>query len=243
MHEPQITHQTYVSRNKVLRYLEIGEGEPFVLLPGWLSFIDKFFTQKLISEPVFDYLKNHRLIVLHMSNFHQSSFAPYPYTLDDYTEELKKFLDDMEIPRVNLGGHSAGGRFALHFTGKYPEYVKKLVLINSAGLNHKHATKRMLSHANSYFTKFEVTPNEMDILRQTFESIYNTDLTETIQSISHPTLILWGAKDKVINVKRTYQFQKLIKRSKLVVFENLGHMTIRRSKTYEEIFKFLSHQQ
>jgi pimeloyl-ACP methyl ester carboxylesterase len=46
---------------------------------------------------------------------------------------------------------------------------------------------------------------------------------EPIKTIQIPTLIIWGDQDQLINVSNAYLFNKDIKGSKLVVFQNVGH--------------------
>ena len=50
------------------------------------------------------------------------------------------------------------------------------------------------------------------------------DMTLKSQQINVPTLILWGKEDKIISIKNAYAFADYIPRSKVLVFEGLGHM-------------------
>lgn len=47
---------------------------------------------------------------------------------------------------------------------------------------------------------------------------------EKIKTITTPTLILWGAKDQLIPVTYAHQFKQDIPGSKLVIFDQLGHV-------------------
>ena len=47
---------------------------------------------------------------------------------------------------------------------------------------------------------------------------------EKIQSITTPTLIIWGDQDHLITVDNAYLFNKNIKGSELVVLKNVGHV-------------------
>lgn len=47
---------------------------------------------------------------------------------------------------------------------------------------------------------------------------------DKIASINKPTLIIWGEKDRLIPVENAYLFRKNIKRSKLVILKNIGHV-------------------
>ena len=54
---------------------------------------------------------------------------------------------------------------------------------------------------------------------------------EPIKTIQIPTLIIWGDQDQLINVSNAYLFNKDIKGSKLVVFQNVGHAPMEETPT------------
>lgn len=49
------------------------------------------------------------------------------------------------------------------------------------------------------------------------------EFEDAIQKITAPTLIFWGAKDRIISVNNATLFQQLIPGSQKVVFEDVGH--------------------
>jgi len=60
----------------------------------------------------------------HGKSFHaQDSYSP-----ENYAEDLRFLLDHLGWQKVILVGHSMGGRNALHFTYRYPDRVKALVI-------------------------------------------------------------------------------------------------------------------
>jgi pimeloyl-ACP methyl ester carboxylesterase len=62
--------------------------------------------------------------------------GPFPdrdYSIENYVSFLKQFLDSMGIETCVLAGNSLGGGIAWRFTSKYPETVKRLILIDSTG--------------------------------------------------------------------------------------------------------------
>lgn len=50
------------------------------------------------------------------------------------------------------------------------------------------------------------------------------NLTMETERINPKTLIIWGGKDKILNVNNAYLFHKTIKNSKLIILENVGHV-------------------
>ena len=49
-------------------------------------------------------------------------------------------------------------------------------------------------------------------------------LYDTIKDIPHPTLILWGEKDKIMGVKDADKFDQTIANSQLIWIPNCGHV-------------------
>ena len=61
-------------------------------------------------------------------------------------------------------------------------------------------------------------------LRQRMQGLVNGEHAERIATLQQPTLILWGAQDRLIPPAIGREFQRLIKGSQLVVLEGLGHV-------------------
>mgnify|MGYP003683134381 CR=1 FL=1 len=63
---------------------------------------------------------------------HGESMKPKSgYSLEDYAQDLKEILDGLGWSEpIYLVGHSMGGRVSLFFADRYPELVKKLVIVD-----------------------------------------------------------------------------------------------------------------
>lgn len=72
----------------------------------------------------------------------------------------------------------------------------------------------------------------MDMIRRTGNrkvlidrmKIPRKDKSNLIKNIDKPTLILWGAKDIIISVDNAHKFKRDIPNSKLIIYENVGHL-------------------
>ncbi len=80
---------------------------------------------------------------------------------------------------------------------------------------------------------------QKELLKETFVNVYHSDLTETLKDIKSETLIIWGQKDTEMRVAKAHKSNELIPNSELIIYPDLGHMTIRESKVFIDIFKFL----
>ncbi|HXP38488.1 MAG TPA: alpha/beta hydrolase, partial [Solirubrobacteraceae bacterium] len=61
---------------------------------------------------------------------------------------------------------------------------------------------------------------------QALESIIDYEIRERLSKIACPTLIVWGARDRLINVRDADVFAELIPDSRKVIFEDTGHMSM-----------------
>lgn len=73
---------------------------------------------------------------------------------------------------------------------------------------------------------FELATREgnRNALMERMRQLQPGTLAERITDITQPTLILWGKKDRLIPLQYGEQFQKDIAQSKLVIWEELGHV-------------------
>ena len=104
----------------------LGQGEPFVILHGFLGMSDnwKSLGIKYAEEGYEVHLIDQRN---HGRSFHHSDF-----NYDVMVEDLKHYCDSKQLKNIILMGHSMGGKTAMLFAAKYPEMVKKLIVADIA---------------------------------------------------------------------------------------------------------------
>lgn len=164
------------------------------------------------------------------------------WDLSDYIKWLKN-IADKEKSKVILVGHSNGGRIALAFTNLYPEKVEKLILIDSAGIYHnelplkiKRLIFKNIAKIGKKITSSKILKNllyklarESDYkdldenVKKTMVNLISSNLRPILTQIKTPTLIIWGANDKVTPLTDGVLMNNLIKNSKLEIIETARH--------------------
>jgi pimeloyl-ACP methyl ester carboxylesterase len=78
-------------------------------------------------------------------------------------------------------------------------------------------------------------------LAQRLRQADNTDRSERIRAIAQPTLILWGGRDRLIPPAHGERFARDIRASRLVRFDDLGHVPQEEdpARTVAEVKRFL----
>lgn len=74
----------------------------------------------------------------------ESNYPETGYDIDTLTEDIRQFLDTLEIDKVILVGHSMASVELSHFAALYPERILKLVFLDAAYDRSSSSYNRML---------------------------------------------------------------------------------------------------
>lgn len=208
-----------------LNYTTAGEGFPLILLHG--NGEDHTYFKHQMGP----FSEKFRVIALDTRGHGQSPRGTAPFTLEQFAEDLKGFLDSREISRCHLLGFSDGANIALLFALKYPEYVEKLVL-NGADL-YPSAVKLStqvpivlgwgLLQAIRRFDKKAQPKWELLDLMTTQPHIKPASLA----ALTMPTLVVAGDRD-MIREKHTRLIARSIPNSQLAILPG-DHFVARRN--------------
>ncbi|MBD3215882.1 MAG: alpha/beta fold hydrolase [Candidatus Lokiarchaeota archaeon] len=164
--------------------------------------------------------------------------------LNIYVEAVQKLIDELEIKRVVLCGHSLGGAVAQQFYFDHPERVVGLILCSTGAKlrvlpvileNTLHNFDTFLNNipVGAFYRKTkeeikgayveEVSKIEPQVVHKDFKICDNFDVMDKVDSIDVPCLILVGNADKLTPVKYSKFFKDKIENSILKVIENAGH--------------------
>ena len=96
--------------------------------------------RKIVSQ-----LKADFHILIYDQRGHGRSFKPDSgYTPEDYSIDLKLILEELEWRKIHLIGHSMGGRNALRFAFKFPNFLETLVIEDIGPEGNPEAMERTL---------------------------------------------------------------------------------------------------
>lgn len=112
-----------------VRYRILGEGNiTIMLIHGIGGYIEGWAdTPALIS-------KLHKVVIVDLVGHGLSDKPDINYSIDMFTEFIVSFMNVLNIKNTVLVGHSLGGAICINLAIKYPDRVKSLILVNSAGI-------------------------------------------------------------------------------------------------------------
>ena len=218
-----------------------GAGRPLLMLHGaggagsWLPYMADLATR-------------HDVIVPEHPGFGASDTPDWLDTIPDLANFYLDFLDQLDLKNVNLVGHSLGGWIAAELAARNTSRLASLTLVAAAGIHVKGVAQvdSFLRNDEQRVRDFFHDPKRADemlkhLSRPELEDVnlknrtttakliwqprgYDPHLHKWLHRIDVPTLLLWGANDKLFPKEYAAAFQKLIPGSSVTIIPDCGHI-------------------
>lgn len=239
-----------------MHYVEVGEGEPLLLVHGLGA--STFSFRYVIPElaPRF------RVVAVDLKGSGYSARpATSDYSLTAQADLLRRFMDRLQIERAAVVGHSMGGAVAMRLALRYPERVSRLVLVDSAGDHELERGRtlarvvrpffaigvvftlqrrwfRRLSRRSAVHDPAQVTPEALEgYFRPTrikgharalasFTVDRARDEPLALERIAQPTLVMWGEHDRWLPPRRGDELARRIPNARLLIIRGAGHLPL-----------------
>ena len=229
-----------------IHYLEEGNSENILLLLHGLGasaerweYVIPLFAQKF------------KVIVPDLIGFGHSDKPMIDYTTDYFSEFVYKFVNEVGIGDLSIIGSSLGGQIAAEFIINHKANVKKLVLVSPSGVM-KHSTPALDAYISaalypnkdsalnafqimsgrknvdkkiiSKFVERMQLPNAKMAFMSTLLGLSNSQvITEKLQLLTTPTLVVWGENDPVIPIEYSQSFVSAINDCRFYKMQGCGH--------------------
>jgi pimeloyl-ACP methyl ester carboxylesterase len=219
---------------------------PLVLVNGLAEQSESWFANRAHWARHFD-LKTPEVLVYNGTYLHQHIDNGGEITVDYLTERLARYLDEyVQKPPYHLIGSSLGGQILLTYATRFPEKVRKLVLICPSGLHGDENLPVMegvrrsqydtlvqsVFHSKRFATddlidaighKFQDRQWKKGVLR-TLRGTVGHSVGPLLEQVPHPCLLIWGAEDKVIaDIPGSIRAADRMLKSVQVVIPKCGH--------------------
>lgn len=117
-------HQVKVNGIK-LHYLEGGEGQPLVLLPGWPE--TWWAYHKIMPVLAVKY----HVIVVDIRGMGSSEKPADGYDKKNMARDISELVKKLGYENVNIGGHDIGAHIAFSFAVNFPEQTSRLIILDT----------------------------------------------------------------------------------------------------------------
>ena len=226
-------------KNVLVNYIQYGEGKDILLLHGWGQNIEMM---KMLGDNFSD---RFRITILDFPGFGFSEEPSDSWNIKDYADMLEEFINELDIKKPIIMGHSFGGRVAIRYSADH--VVEKIVLFGSPcvredtelplsvkilkGIKKLPGMDKIGEFAKNFIGSRDYKAAS-PIMRQTLVNVVNEDLSKYAKEIDCPTLLIWGENDEEAPVSDAKILEGIMVDAALIVLpgthyayiENLGQV-------------------
>lgn len=250
-------------RNYTAQTLQLGEGPPLVLVPGLAGGIG-------LVSPLARCLAERFQVTSYELRGEDDCFAlRRRFGLQDLVEDLAEFLDDQCLERPILFGVSFGGVLALELAARYPTRMAALI-VQGVDVRFERTLLRQIAghvlsgyplpHDSPFVNQFfnllfggrlknrslvefvtqQVWQTDQSVMAHRFRLAERIDLSQKLERIAVPTLLLSGERDILISANGLRELETGIRQSRLVRITGAGHLSFATDpqRSVAEVFRF-----
>ena len=197
-------------------FITKGQGSPLILLHG--NGDDSSYFKGLID----DFSGYFQVYAIDTRGHGKTPRGTKPFTIRQFAEDLKGFMDEQKIERADILGFSDGGNIAMVFALRYPERVNRLIL-NGANLDAggvKRTTQIPIEIGYRIAGRFAGKSDSARLDAEMLGLMVNDPNVrpKELVSIKSRTLVIAGTRD-MIKEEHTRLIAESIPNSELVLIE------------------------
>ena len=224
---------------------DVGKGFPFVFVHGYLGSSEMWNFQKKFFS------KHYRVIIPALPGFGESHNVKSLDSINKMARQIIDLLDQKNIDKFNLIGHSMGGMIVQEITKLIGGRVNKLICFATGSIGEIPGrfetideTRKKLKKdgievsfsrvpkkwfvkgdkdKNYYLCKNAVKDVSLETADNALLAMKNWRGKEDLKNIKNETLIIWGDKDTSYNFDQVDTLNKNIKNSRLEIFKDCAH--------------------
>lgn len=226
-----------------VHYFVGGKGRPLLLIHGLGSRSQNWALQMM------EYAKQgFRVYAIDLLGCGRTAHPDIAYSIREQAGLIHGFLDALHIERLDVAGWSMGGWVALTFLIAHPGRVRRLVLMDSAGIEFStdlgpevfppHSIpelKRLMARLTPFANRLpgfverdllRIMQRNHGVVRRAAASMLsgNDLLDDRLNRVTVPVLIIWGERDALIPLEVGLRMHNAIQQSVLVVYSQFGHL-------------------
>ncbi|RJP82674.1 MAG: alpha/beta hydrolase [Desulfobacteraceae bacterium] len=150
-------------------YTAEGKKDPTILfVHGWSC--DHTFWDAQVRY----FKNNYRVVTIDLPGHGESSAPEIPYTINLFAESIKSVLDELNIDKAFLVGHSMGYPVARRFIQQYPDRASGFCIVDGAYFRVPEDEEEIIEweQQNSHFLQGFREENRAEFIRQFIDSLF-----------------------------------------------------------------------
>jgi len=214
---------------QIVHYEVLGRGRPIIFIHGWVGSWRYWISSMQVASTSF------RAYGLDLWGFGESARDPLRYTIDQQTDLLSRFLDEMGIGKVAIVGHGLGALVGFNFCARWTQSVDRMFAVNCPmyydSINERMRTLAPPDLVNWLSSKTaEATTALADAAKadpkaitESISSFQTNGLFGKMRDTQIPCLLVYGQNDPAIPAPSADNSINLPHMMHHVVLDSSGH--------------------
>jgi len=211
---------------QIVHYEVLGRGRPIIFLHGWVGSWRYWISSMQVASTSF------RAYGLDLWGFGETAHDPLRYTIDQQTDLLSRFLDEMGIGKIALVGHGLGALVGFKFCARWSQSVDRMMAVNSPmyydSINARLRTAPLLDLINWLGSKTpeattalaDASKADPQAITASISSFQSNGLFGQMRQTQIPCLLVYGQNDPAIPAPPSDNLPHMMHH---IVLESSGH--------------------
>ena len=211
---------------QIVHYEVLGRGRPIIFLHGWVGSWRYWISSMQVASTSF------RAYGLDLWGFGETAHDPLRYTIDQQTDLLSRFLDEMGIGKIALVGHGLGALVGFNFCARWSQSVDRMMAVNSPmyydSINARLRTAPLLDLINWLGSKTpeattalaDASKADPQAITASISSFQSNGLFGQMRQTQIPCLLVYGQNDPAIPAPPSDNLPHMMHH---IVLESSGH--------------------
>jgi pimeloyl-ACP methyl ester carboxylesterase len=235
-------------QDSTIAYIDQGEGKPIVLLHGFCG------SSRYWEHVILELSGSFRVIAPDLPGHGKSGPLKGSSSIENLADQVKNFLDELNLQEVTMFGHSLGGYITLAFAEKYSKQLNGFSLIHSTAFPDSEESKKgrqanieKVNQSGIYSLIDGLVPKlfspdnqDENYVGAAMEIGYTTsaegaidalnamkdrpDRNQVLEASAMPVLLIAGEQDQIIPAEKTFSVSKA--NIKQSIIKDSGHMSM-----------------
>jgi pimeloyl-ACP methyl ester carboxylesterase len=231
----------------MVEVVRMGQGDPIVLVPGLAG------GWRLLAPLARRLATRHEVILPGLRGDRCLMVGPGPENMAEYAHDLAELIQQLRLERPTVLGVSFGGAVALELAVRYPNLVGALA-VQGTEARFRSSLGSMIARRvlerfplptdNGFVNQFfnilhgcrpepgrlpefvieRIWETDQSVMASRLRALEQFDVSEHLDRISAPTLVLAGTRDVVVPPSRQRAMAEAIPHGRFVSVEGAGHI-------------------